>query len=232
VPWRPDDLAREGRASVAAGAAALHFHVRGADARETLDAAAVAESLDALRRACPGTPVGVSTGAWIVADPEERLALVRRWSVLPDFASLNVHEPGAFDLCRLLLERGIGVEAGLWHEAGARQWCESGLETRALRVMIEPQETETAAALANLERVETVLARARLSSPVVLHGLGPTTWDLIRAAAERGYGTRVGLEDTLTLPDGGTAPDNAALVRAARAIVAETARAGRPGSPS
>ncbi|MGN6634958.1 MAG: 3-keto-5-aminohexanoate cleavage protein [Oryzihumus sp.] len=33
----------------------------------------------------------------------------------------------------------------------------------------------------------------------------------------RGLDTRVGLEDTLRLPDGTPAPDNAALVAAARA---------------
>ncbi|MGG1909312.1 3-keto-5-aminohexanoate cleavage protein [Microbacterium sp. NRRL B-14842] len=36
-------------------------------------------------------------------------------------------------------------------------------------------------------------------------------------AAEFGLDTRIGLEDTLLLPDGSEAPSNAALVRAARA---------------
>lgn len=42
----------------------------------------------------------------------------------------------------------------------------------------------------------------------------------VALAAERGYATRTGLEDTLRLPDGSIAPNNAALVAAARRIVA------------
>jgi uncharacterized protein (DUF849 family) len=46
----------------------------------------------------------------------------------------------------------------------------------------------------------------------VLHGLNQTAWDLIDEAAARGYDTRVGFEDILTLPDGNQAPGNGALV--------------------
>lgn len=224
VPCRPDEIAREARAAVDAGAGAIHFHVRGDDARETLAAESVAASLNAARAACPGVPIGVSTGAWIISDPAERLALVRAWTVLPDFASLNVHEAGALDLCRLVLERGIGVEAGLWHESGARLWVESGLAARALRVMIEPTEKDMPAALANLAAIEAVLAAAGVAVPILVHGLGPTAWDFIDVSVERGYATRIGLEDTLTLPDGSRPDGNAALVRAARARI-DAARA-------
>lgn len=215
VPCHPDEIAREAKAAVDAGAGAIHFHVRGDDARETLAAESVAASLLAARVACPGVPIGVSTGAWIISDPAERLALVRAWTVFPDFASLNVHEAGALDLCRLLLDRGIGVEAGLWHEAGARLWVESGLAACALRVMIEPTEKTMPEALANLAAIEAVLADAP-AVPILVHGVGPTAWDFIDISVERGYATRIGLEDTVALPDGSRPDDNAALVRAAR----------------
>ena len=48
---------------------------------------------------------------------------------------------------------------------------------------------------------------------------------MIELAGRRGYDTRVGLEDTLTLPDGSRAEGNAALVAAAIAI---TSRRPRP----
>jgi uncharacterized protein (DUF849 family) len=38
-------------------------------------------------------------------------------------------------------------------------------------------------------------------------------------ALERGHGVRTGVEDTTVLPDGTPAPDNAALVRAAVAMM-------------
>jgi len=51
------------------------------------------------------------------------------------------------------------------------------------------------------------------STPVA--NMTPRLWPVIDHAASRGYDTRVGLEDTLTRPDGTTAYDNADLIRAA-----------------
>jgi uncharacterized protein (DUF849 family) len=50
---------------------------------------------------------------------------------------------------------------------------------------------------------------------VLLHGLDESCWPLLEHAAARGVQTRIGLEDTLLLPDGSTADGNAALVSAA-----------------
>jgi hypothetical protein len=52
-------------------------------------------------------------------------------------------------------------------------------------------------------------------APVLLHGLDESCWPLLEHAGVCGVQTRIGLEDTLTLPDGSTAPDNGALVAAA-----------------
>ncbi|WP_198411092.1 3-keto-5-aminohexanoate cleavage protein [Microbacterium suaedae] len=41
----------------------------------------------------------------------------------------------------------------------------------------------------------------------------------IRRAARRGLSTRIGLEDTILLPDGQPTPDNRALIEAARNII-------------
>ena len=53
------------------------------------------------------------------------------------------------------------------------------------------------------------------SCPRLLHGLGFFAWEFLRVAAERGYDTRTGLEDTLSLPDGSRAAGNEALVAVA-----------------
>jgi len=45
----------------------------------------------------------------------------------------------------------------------------------------------------------------------------------LRHANRRGLQTRIGLEDALELPDGSRAPDNVALVAAARTILTEDA---------
>jgi uncharacterized protein (DUF849 family) len=50
----------------------------------------------------------------------------------------------------------------------------------------------------------------------------------VDAARARGYATRIGFEDTLTLPDGEVARGNGELVRAALARLTDPATAWAP----
>jgi hypothetical protein len=61
----------------------------------------------------------VSTGAWIVPEVNRRLALIEQRKVLPDFAGVKFHASGAVHICRLLLEKGVQVEAGIWNSEAA-----------------------------------------------------------------------------------------------------------------
>ena len=212
VPITPEELATSAQESVAAGAGAIHFHVRSADGRESLDADDVAKALAAVRAAVPETPVGVSTGAWILQDARLREEKVSRWVVLPDFASVNFKEEGAVTLAQLLLSRGIKVEAGLSDIVGTEVWLSSGLAPSCLRTLLEPFGDAKEAALKVLSDIEGLLNASGVKIPRLLHGLNQTAWTLIDEAASRGYDTRVGFEDILTLPDGTRAPSNGALV--------------------
>lgn len=216
VPITPQDQALAAAECVAAGAGAIHLHVRAPDGRESVAAGDVAGALRAIRAAVPGTAVGVSTGAWIVRDPDLRLAAIARWTLLPDFASVNFHEDCARELAELLSSRGVGIEAGISNARGAELLVDSGLPGRCLRGLLEPQEQNSHAALRVVARVEAILDEAGIKIPRLLHGTGPTVWPLIDQAIARGYDTRVGFEDTLALPDGSTARSNAALVAEAR----------------
>lgn len=72
LPLHLHDLIQEARAVVATGATDLHVHVRDQQGRESLAPEDVTRLMGALRRACPGTPIGLSTGARIVPDLVER----------------------------------------------------------------------------------------------------------------------------------------------------------------
>ncbi len=218
IPITPQQQAAEAAAAVAAGAGAIHVHVRAADEKESLSPDDVAHALEAIRAASPGVPVGISTGAWIVPDVEHRLDLIRGWEVLPDFVSVNVHEEAAMRVIRLMVEKGIGIEAGVWNALAVNLWLASGLANECLRVLIEPGE-RPGEARANLKEIEMALGAN--SSPRLLHGLEGSAWEMIALAAQRRYDTRVGFEDTLTLPDGSRAPSNADLVRVTLAVVAQ-----------
>jgi uncharacterized protein (DUF849 family) len=224
IPIAPEELAASARESIAAGASAIHFHVRGEAGRESLDPDDVARALSAVRTAVPGVPVGVSTGAWILQNAALRQEMVSRWKIPPDFASVNFKEDGAVALAELLLSRGVPVEAGLSDIAGTKVLLESGLAPRCLRLLIEPFEATSADALKTLDAIERLLQESGVQLPCVFHGLNQTAWDLIDEAAARGYDTRVGFEDILTLPDGSQASSNGALVAEAARRMRRTVR--------
>src|SRR5215468_7190516 len=65
VPVTPAELAAAAAEAVAAGAEELHVHPRAVDGTQSVLAADVGAAVAAVRAACPGIPVGVSTGLWI-----------------------------------------------------------------------------------------------------------------------------------------------------------------------
>jgi len=212
LPVAPHQLAAEAIAAHGAGAKAVHMHPKNADGVDSLLPEHVDAAVSAVRHAVPGLPLGVTTGFWALPDAAARLDAVDGWTVLPDFASVNWHETGAEDLARLLLSKGIGVEAGIFHAEAAESWAASEIAGHCMRVMIELQgDGDTATADELLSQV----AAAGSPAPVLLHGLDESCWPLLEHAGKCGVQTRIGLEDTLRLPDGSTAPDNEALVSAA-----------------
>jgi uncharacterized protein (DUF849 family) len=91
--------------------------------------------------------------------------------VLPDYVSVNVHERGAMDLIRLLLCRGVGVEAGVWTAAAAQQLLAGGLAAQCLRVLIEAHAPDLLAARQNAAAIIAILDRAGIDRPRLLHGV-------------------------------------------------------------
>ena len=219
IPITPAELAKEAAESVAAGAGALHVHVRDSAGQESLASDDVACTLEAIRAACPGIPVGISTAAWIVPDLRQRLALCNEWEVLPDFVSVNVHEGGAFQLIKLLHDKGVGIEAGIWNAQAAEALIRSGMTDACLRILIEPAE-QSINPLGTFEQIEMRLSD--VPCPRLLHGAGATAWTFVALAAQLQYDTRTGLEDTLTFPDGSTANNNAGLVAAGMKLIDAT----------
>lgn len=212
LPATPEELAAEAVAAHAAGARAVHLHPKDDRGVDSLLADDVAAAVAAVREAVPGLPLGVTTGFWALPDAEGRRQAIESWSLLPDFASVNWHEPGSPELAELLLARGIGVEAGIFHSESAQAWATSPLAAHCLRVMVE---LDADADITTADEVLARIATADSPAPVLLHGLDESCWPLLRHAGERGLQARIGLEDTLRLPDGSMADGNAALVSAA-----------------
>ncbi|MCH5674111.1 3-keto-5-aminohexanoate cleavage protein [Streptomyces gilvus] len=211
VPLTPEAMAESAARAVAAGATDVHVHPKTPCGRDSLSPRVLAPTLEAIR-ARVSVPVGVTTGAWAEPDPAARLARIQEWTVLPDHASVNWHEEGAEEIAAALIERGVGVEAGVWSGTdGAARFAGSPLGPRVLRVLAEVTDTspDTAEASAHALLAELGTARGR---PVLLHGEDGGAWPVLRLAGRLGLLTRIGLEDTLLLPDGERALSNAQLV--------------------
>ncbi len=224
LPLSPDELAHTTRNAINAGAQALHIHPRRSEGSETLVAKDCGTAIATIRASSPGIPIGVSTALWIEPDIQHRLTLIQSWQILPDYASVNFSEPGIVELCNLLLTKGIGIEAGIWTIDDARFLCKSGIASRCLRLLIEPPEKEMVAAQATVEAIEHCLDEGNIQIPRLLHGQDATTWPLLELALQRGYDTRIGLEDTLSLPNGEIAHDNTELVATAYEMAKKVGR--------
>ncbi|MFF4488522.1 3-keto-5-aminohexanoate cleavage protein [Streptomyces sp. NPDC001544] len=217
VPLSPEAMAEAAAEAVAAGATEVHVHPKTPCGQDSLSPRVVAATLEAIRARVP-VPVGVTTGAWAAPEPAERLARVRGWSVPPDFASVNWHEPGAEEIAAQLIDMGIGVEAGIWSGTdGAARFAVSPLGPKVLRVLAEVTDPAPDTAEASARSLLSGLGEAH-DRPVLLHGEEGGAWPVLRLARRLGLATRIGLEDTLVLPDGRRASDNAELVTAALRI--------------
>ena len=161
---------------MSAGAAELHIHSRERDGRESLSS--VAETMDAVRRTCPGTFIGVSTGAWIEGEEKRTRDCIAGWRQLPDYASVNLSERDAPAVIALLHSMGVGVEAGLATVVDAERFVALPDCRRALRILMEIEEQDLERADATADGIARVLQNANVRRPILLHGVDATVWHL------------------------------------------------------
>lgn len=219
LPVTPEELGLDAARAVAAGATMVHVHPRDAAGRESLSAPDVVAAVSAIRRASPGVRVSVTTREGIAPDEHARLRLLWDWPEPaeggPDSASVNWHEPGAVELARLLRARDVGVEAGIWTPRAATAFVSTPWPWQVERVLVEaiPGSSPGANPGWSVERI--LAALGRVPAPLLVHGERAWAWPVLRWAQAAGHDVRIGLEDTLRLPTGREARDNAELVAAA-----------------
>jgi uncharacterized protein (DUF849 family) len=212
----PDTLAREARSACNAGARSLHIHPYGADGRESVTSAIVAAVIAAVRGACPGVEIGISTGAWITDDMP---SAIRAWrDPLPDMASVNLSESHHREVMNALLQRGIGIEAGVFTPSDVETLKRSGLTRHCRRILVEVFGANDAQATEAAEIDAALDAAGIFAIPRLHHGEGLGTWNVLHQAITRSIDVRTGIEDTTILPDGTPTTDNGVLVAATVAL--------------
>ena len=220
LPTDPAGLARAAEAAVAAGAEAVHLHARDAAGRESLAGADIGPAVAAVRAACPGTGVGVSTGLWDhrrrPAGPPCRGGRVdrpgRRRPAGLRVPSTCPRRAGPSSIAALH-GAGIEVEAGVWSVADARALAAFRPGDRLARILVEISGGPAETAIDRADQVLAELDRTGAPEPVLLHGEEDACWPLVAHAGALGLPSRIGLEDTLAGPYGEAVTGNAELVR-------------------
>jgi uncharacterized protein (DUF849 family) len=213
VPVTLEQLVADAVACRAAGAASVHLHPRRpADGVETLAAEPHGAVVRAIRHAAPGLEISCSTAEGIdLGTARDRISAVRAWTSPPDLVSVNVVEAGAWELGAALLDRGIGIEAGVFTLADAERLLQAPWAPAVHRVLVETIfEHDDASAVGLARAIDGRVAV--LGRPRLWHGDGRASWAVVDAGLAVGVDVRVGLEDSLVGRDGGPAPDNAAQV--------------------
>ncbi|MCL6283912.1 3-keto-5-aminohexanoate cleavage protein [Ruegeria sp. 2012CJ41-6] len=222
LPVTPEEIVQTARSCHAAGADAVHLHVRDAAGRHSLDAGLYREVLAALHEV-DGLELQVTTEAAGRYDPLAQFACLR--DLAPSWASVSVREINrspeiAETLYGLCAEQGTRVQHIVYDAqdlALLRSWRAAGI--------VRPQQDEvicvlgayTPARPGHPDELATLLPEMR-GLRFSLCAFGPQEQACLITAARAGAAyLRVGFENNLHAPDGREWPDNAAAVAVLRA---------------
>ncbi len=220
VPKTMELIVESAISSINKGANSIHFHPRDNKGNETFNGKYVDTQIGELRKKLKNVPIGISTGEWIEPNLDKRLEQINSWKILPDFVSINYDENGFEKITNLVTKKGIKIEVGLSSLESAKNFTEGNLQGDFLRILIEPQEPTLDLAIKNVNEIENHIKSCGIQLPFLLHGTGKTCWDLLKIAFDKNYQTRIGFEDTLTLPNGEKAKSNEELIEQAQKIKA------------
>ncbi|SFR12599.1 Uncharacterized conserved protein, DUF849 family [Lentzea waywayandensis] len=201
LPLSPERLAEDAADVAALGVTSVHIHPRDVIGALTLVGPEVATTIATVRAAVPGIEISVSTNV-----PGSRATLIGSWAPLaagrPDIASVHVNQPGWRDLAQALHRVNVQVELVVDSPADLQD-----LPDGVSRITVS----------ATRDTAESLLAQVEpLGLPVLVHGRDAEAWLVLDYGALLEHHVRMGLEDTLQMPDGRTAKNNAELIAMAR----------------
>ncbi|MBI3926710.1 MAG: 3-keto-5-aminohexanoate cleavage protein [Armatimonadetes bacterium] len=242
IPYTPEEIAREARRSVDAGASIVHVHARQNDGKPAFDVDSYRRIAGEIRKLCPDVILNFSTGA-VGLDRETRIAPVRQ--LQPDMAALNmgsmnyaIYSPAKkrfyhdhifenrFGDIRFYLE--AMVEAGCRPEMECfdRGHIHNAEPLRDLGVLRPPLHFSLVmGVLGGLPASPRELVHQVDALPPGSHwqviGIGLEQWRLVATAVCLEGHVRVGLEDNFYLRPGHMAASNGELVEKAARLVGE-----------
>ena len=225
VPYTVEEIVREAKSAVDAGAAIVHLHVREDDGTPTQSSARFQECEDAIYKACPNVILIPSTGGAVGMTPEERLQSTDT-TPIPEMATLDCGTcnfgdeifdntmPTMRAFGKRMLERGIKPEYECF-EMGhldtiltmARKGEVPGAPMQFNFVLGVPGCTS-----ATVDNLAWLVKNIPAGSTWTATGIGRHAFTLAAAAIVMGGNVRVGFEDNLNLAKGVPARSNGELV--------------------
>ena len=235
VPYTVEEIVREAKSAVDAGAAIVHLHVREDDGTPTQSKARFKECIDAIYKVCPDVILIPSTGGAVGMTAEERL---QPTELFPEMATLDcgtcnfgdeVFEntmPMMRDFGKRMLENNIKPEYECFEMghldtvlAMAKKGQVPGAPMQFNFVLGVPGCTP--ATVPNLCWLENAIPAG---STWTATGIGRHAFSLAAPAIAMGGNVRVGFEDNLYLERGVLAKSNGELVAKVVRIAKELGR--------
>ncbi|SLN70318.1 3-keto-5-aminohexanoate cleavage protein [Oceanibacterium hippocampi] len=234
LPMSAAEIAETAAAAAAAGAAMLHLHVRDDDGAHSLDVGRYREATEAVRaRVGDGLVIQATTEAVGRYSAAEQMALVRE--LRPEAVSLALRElapageeRAAAQFFDWLAGQPIMPQFILYDAADVirfRALRKAGVVPPGRHFLLFVLGRYVAAGASSPRVLLPFLEANEEDDPWAVCAFGPQEQACMAAAMALGGHVRVGFENNVTLPDGGTAADNSVPVAHSAAL----ARAiGRP----
>jgi 3-keto-5-aminohexanoate cleavage enzyme len=233
VPMTPDEIAADVRKCAEAGASLFHIHARDDDQKPTLDTEVFKKIVRRIKETCSEVIIQLSTGARAGKGWDERANPVR---LLPEMASFTT---GSNNLPGIVYENSpqfIEYLAGVFKETGVKpeiEVFEAGMISNALflhkKGFIElPMHFNfvlgaSGAMSGTVKNLLFLSESIPFPSTWSVAGIGKAQIPLATTAIVLGGHVRIGLEDSLYLPDGSLAT-NAKLVEKVVTLAREIGR--------
>ena len=225
VPYTVEEIVREAKSAVDAGAAIVHLHVREDDGTPTQSRARFQECEDVIYKACPNVILIPSTGGAVGMTPDERLQSTDT-TPIPEMATLDCGTcnfgdeifdntmPTMRAFGKRMIERGIKPEYECF-EMGhldtiltmARKGEVPGAPMQFNFVLGVPGCTPATA-----DNLAWLVKNIPAGSTWTATGIGRHAFTLAAVAIVMGGNVRVGFEDNLNLAKGVPAKSNGELV--------------------
>lgn len=235
LPITIEEIRDETVACAAAGADALHLHVRDDAGHHTLDPGRYKEAIDEVHRALPGFPIQITTEAAGLFDVDKQLECLR--VVQPQAASISIKEiarrrdlaQSVYGVCE---DAGTSVQHILYDLQDwslLHKWRKAGIVRAGQADVIFVLGRYAPQKAASTQDLDALAPhRSDLEGRFMVCAFGPAEQSVLCAAATKGADLRVGFENNIHAGDGQIAPSNAANVASLKAALSLTTVEGIP----